>query len=83
MDCGGFIDWAFKTAGLGNSFSAGGTSYQWSKTYAIKESELIPGDLVFKNIPGQGGVNHIGIFIGRDSKGKPIYVHCQGGTGSL
>ncbi|GAK43406.1 hypothetical protein TCA2_5903 [Paenibacillus sp. TCA20] len=83
MDCSGFIDWAFKTAGLGNSFSAGGTSYQWSKTYAIKESELIPGDLVFKNIPGQGGVNHIGIFIGRDSKGKPIYVHCQGGTGVI
>ncbi|MEC0182332.1 NlpC/P60 family protein [Paenibacillus peoriae] len=83
MDCSGFIDWAFKTAGLGNSFSAGGTSYQWGQTYAIKESELIPGDLVFKNVPGQGGVNHIGIFIGRDSKGKAIYVHCQGGTGVI
>lgn len=83
MDCSGFIDWAFKTAGLGNSFSAGGTSYQWGQTYAIKESDLIPGDLVFKNIPGQGGVNHIGIFIGRDSKGKAIYVHCEGGSGVI
>lgn len=83
LDCSGFIDWSFKTAGLGNSFSAGGTSYQWSKTYAIKESELIPGDLIFKNIPGHGGINHIGIFIGRDATGKPIYVHCQGGTGVI
>ncbi|MEK4433106.1 NlpC/P60 family protein [Paenibacillus sp. FSL M7-0802] len=83
MDCSGFIDWAFKTAGLGASFSAGGTSYQWGQTYAIKESDLIPGDLVFKNIPGQGGVNHIGIFIGRDSKGKAVYVHCEGGSGVI
>lgn len=81
MDCSGFIDWAFKTAGLGNVFSAGGTSYQWSKTYSINEDELIPGDLLFKNIPGQGGVNHIGIFIGRDAKGSKLFIHCEGGTG--
>lgn len=81
LDCSGFIDWAFKTAGLGNVFSAGGTSYQWSKTSAISADELIPGDLVFKNKPGQGGVNHVGIFIGRDESGGPIYVHCEGGNG--
>lgn len=81
MDCSGFIDWAFKTAGLGNVFSAGGTSYQWSKTFSISEDELIPGDLFFKNIPGQGGVNHIGIFIGRDSNGSKLFIHCEGGTG--
>ncbi|WP_068612503.1 C40 family peptidase [Paenibacillus tuaregi] len=81
LDCSGFIDWAFKTAGLGTSFSAGGTSYQWGKTYSISKDEMIPGDLIFKNIPGQGGVNHIGIFIGKDSKGNYLYVHCAGSTG--
>lgn len=83
LDCSGFIDWVFKTAGLGNVFSSGGTSYQWSKTYAITMDELKPGDLVFKNIPGQGGVNHTGIFIGRDTNGNPLYVHCQGSTGVI
>lgn len=81
MDCSGFVDWAFKTAGLGNVFSAGGTSYQWTKTFSISWDELIPGDLVFKNKPGQGGVNHIGIYIGRDEGGNPIYVHCAGSSG--
>lgn len=81
MDCSGFVDWAFKTAGLGNVFSAGGTSYQWTKTYSISWDELVPGDLVFKNKPGQGGVNHIGIFIGRDEGGNPVYVHCAGSSG--
>lgn len=81
LDCSGFVDWAFKTAGLGNVFSAGGTAYQWTKTSAITADELIPGDLVFKNKPGQGGVNHVGIFIGRDESGNPIYVHCEGSNG--
>ncbi|WP_433946993.1 C40 family peptidase [Paenibacillus sp. SN-8-1] len=83
LDCSGFIDWSFKTTGLGNSFSSGGTTYQWSKTYSISKDEMIPGDLIFKNIPGQGGVNHIGIYIGKDQKGNNLYVHCQGGTGVI
>lgn len=81
LDCSGFIDWAFKTGGLGNVFSAGGTSYQWTRTRSITWDELIPGDLVFKNMPGQGGVNHVGIFIGKDQNGKNLYVHCEGGSG--
>ncbi|MEK4120600.1 NlpC/P60 family protein [Paenibacillus sp. FSL W8-0919] len=81
LDCSGFIDWAFKTAGLGNTFSAGGTSYQWTRTRSITWDELIPGDLVFKNMPGQGGVNHVGIYIGKDQNGKNLYVHCEGGSG--
>lgn len=82
LDCSGFVDWAFKTAGLGNSLS-GATSYQWTKSYAISADEMQPGDMIFKNIPGQGGVNHVGIFIGRDSGGKALYVHCQGSTGVI
>lgn len=83
LDCSGFVDWVYKTAALGSTFSAGGTSYQWSKTYEIRADEMLPGDLIFKNIPGQGGINHIGIFIGRDSNGIPLFVHCQSSTGVI
>lgn len=81
LDCSGFIDWAFKTGGLGNTMSGGGTSYQWSRTVPISMRELQPGDLVFKNIPGNGGINHIGIYIGRDSNNNPLYVHCSSSHG--
>ncbi|OME46844.1 hypothetical protein BSK59_28790 [Paenibacillus odorifer] len=77
LDCCGFVDWAFKSAGLGNMFSTGGTSsYQWGKTYSTTMDELLSGDLIFKSPPGQGGINHIGMFLGRYSKGSPIYDHC-------
>ncbi|WP_017815224.1 C40 family peptidase [Paenibacillus shenyangensis] len=81
LDCSGFIDWAFKTGGLGNTMSGGGTSYQWGRTTSISMSELQPGDLVFKNIPGNGGINHIGIYIGRNSNNNPLYVHCSSSHG--
>lgn len=82
LDCSGFVDWAFKTVGLGHVLS-GATSYQWTRSYSISADDMQPGDLIFKNIPGQGGVNHVGIFIGRDSSGKALYVHCQGSTGVI
>lgn len=81
LDCSGFIDWSFKTAGLGNLFSAGGTSYQWTRTSPISKDEMKPGDLIFKDMPGQGGINHIGIFIGKDQNNNNLYIHCQSGTG--
>ncbi|MCJ8010148.1 C40 family peptidase [Paenibacillus sp. KQZ6P-2] len=81
LDCSGFIDWVFKTAGLGNVFSAGGTSYQWTRTSQISKDEMKPGDLIFKDMPGQGGINHIGIFIGKDQNNNNLYIHCQSGTG--
>lgn len=80
LDCSGYVDWVFKTSGYGNIF-AGGVGYQWGQCYAVKESELIPGDLVFKNPPGQQSVNHIGIYIGKSDNGANLYVHCAGDQG--
>lgn len=81
LDCSGFTDWVYKTAGVGNVLSAGGTAYQWGQSFAIKESELLPGDLVFLQPPNSSGVNHVGIYVGEDDSGNNLYVHCQGGTG--
>lgn len=79
LDCSGFVDWAFKTSGYGN-IMAGGTSYQWGQCSAIKEENLQPGDLAFKNPPGKNGVNHVGIYLG-ERDGRHLYVHCAGGQG--
>lgn len=80
LDCSGFVDWTFKTAGAGYSLS-GGTTSQWEASYPINEGDLIPGDLVFKQTPHTSGVNHVGIFIGYDTNGKKRFVHCASGTG--
>ncbi len=81
LDCWGFTDWVYKTAGVGNMLSAGGTAYQWNKTYEVNPSEALPGDLVFMNNPGVGGANHTGIYLGKASSGKNLYVHCAGSQG--
>lgn len=77
LDCSGFIDWSFRTAGLGNSFSTGGTAKQWEATYAINESSLLVGDLAFKQTPWASGTNHIGIYVGNNNKGEKLFVNCS------
>lgn len=79
LDCSGFVDWVYKTAGVGNVLS-GGSSYQWNASYAIAKSDLQVGDLVFKQPPGRG-TNHVGIFVGRDSTGRELYCHCAWSQG--
>lgn len=81
LDCSGFVDWVYKTAGVGNMLAAGGTTYQWNQSYSISEGELLPGDLAFKSTPNMSGINHVGIFIGRDENGKKQYIHCASGKG--
>ena len=77
LDCSGFIDWSFRTAGLGSSFSKGGTATQWEATYAISEPNLLIGDLAFKQTPWTKGANHIGIYVGKNSDGEKLFVNCS------
>lgn len=81
LDCSGFVDWVYKTAGAEDLLSGGGTAYQWNQSYAIPESSLKPGDLAFKNTPATSGVNHVGIYIGTDGSGNKLFVHCASGEG--
>lgn len=81
LDCSGFTDWVYKTAGIGNILSAGGTAYQWSQSYKISDSDLRVGDLAFMQPPNSSGINHVGIFIGRDTNGNKLYCHCEWETG--
>lgn len=74
LDCSGFVSWVFINAG-GNqniiNYIGNGTSMQWYNSKAISMSALRPGDLLFYQPPGGGGVDHVGIYIGG---GK--VVHC-------
>lgn len=79
LDCSGFVGWCYDTSGFGSVLS-GGTAIQWTKSYAISESELLPGDLVFKQTPSSAGVNHVGIFYKR-ANGQKVYIHCASGQG--
>lgn len=77
LDCSGFVDWAYKTSGI-NVLGAGGTAYQWNQSYGVDKKSAKPGDLVFKNPPNSNGINHVGIYIGKDKKtGKDQFVHCS------
>lgn len=79
LDCSGFTDWTYKTA-LGISLYAG-TWNQWDNTYAISESELLPGDLGFMAVPGTVPVNHVLIYAGVGENGEQMWVHCASGSG--
>ena len=78
LDCSGFSDWTYQTA-LGVTIGAG-TWGQWNASTEIEESELIPGDLGFQNLPN-ADTNHVLIYAGTDADGRQLWVHCTSGSG--
>lgn len=87
LDCSGFTDWVYRTAGIGDMLSPspyGGIRGPWKQSYAIKEDELLPGDLVIMYDPAKTTkVNHIGLFYGHDKDGKNLYIHCSSSGGGV
>jgi len=81
LDCSGYVDWVYKTAGIGNMLSGGGTAYQFKNSYPIREDELQVGDLAFLQMPNSSGINHVGIYIGKDKDENNLYAHSEWGTG--
>jgi hypothetical protein len=80
LDCSGFVEWVFKTAGARDTL-IGGTGAQWNNSIGISQNQLLPGDLGFMAPPtSSGAFNHIGIFSGMKN-GRKTFVHCTGGLG--
>ncbi|MEG2421193.1 MAG: NlpC/P60 family protein [Oscillospiraceae bacterium] len=79
LDCGGFVRWAYWT-GLGAAPAEQGSSTLWWVSNPITEAELLPGDLVFKNVPSEE-IGHVGIYLGKNAQGKKLYIHCAGNGG--
>ena len=80
LDCSGFVTWCFIQTGYtweeAISLVGNGTANQFKLSREIPWDDLQAGDLAFQNEPGDPEGNHVGICIGRDRKGEPIFVHC-------
>ncbi len=80
LDCSGYVAWVFRQAGLSQqdviSKLGLSTSSQWDHSKPIQWADLRPGDLVFQNDPATGE-NHVGICLGYDDKGRPVFIHCN------
>ena len=77
LDCSGFVTWVFETC-FGINVGAG-CNNQYTYTYAVSASELLPGDLGFYRQGNDWG--HILIFAGYGENGQRMWVHSTNGGG--
>lgn len=77
LDCSGFVTWVFETC-FGINVGAG-CNNQFTYTYAVSASELLPGDLGFYRDGSDWG--HILIFAGYGENGQRMWVHSTNGGG--
>ncbi len=86
LDCSGFVTWAFingyEDTGAA-SLIGHGTASQWWNSEAVTEEEALPGDLVFLQAPGAGGINHVGIVAGKEDDGSLVVIHCNAGDNGV
>ena len=80
LDCSGFVTWCFIQTGYtweeAIALVGNGTANQFRLSREIPWNELQAGDLAFQNEPGDPEGNHVGICIGYDRGGEPLFVHC-------
>lgn len=83
LDCSGFVAWCFIQQGLSaaevEEQVGMGTWTQWDRTEGIAWKDLRVGDFVFQNAYPTNKGNHIGICIGFDEAGTPVFAHCAAG----
>ena len=80
LDCSGYVTWAMTQEGHSDIplSSTTATFITSSKFHKVSHSELKPGDLCFKNLStAGGGKNHVGIYIGKNSKNQDVFLHCS------
>lgn len=70
LDCSSFVRWAFRQSGL-KSFGSY-TGAQVKNCTPIDRSELMVGDVHFKNAEGK----HVLIVIGQNEVGEVMFIHC-------
>ncbi len=76
LDCSGFVAWTFVNGGfpkdvIQDAFGTG-SSVQWKYSVPIRWDEIMPGDLVFYNVPGTSKGNHVAVCVGFSDEGKPL-----------
>lgn len=80
LDCSGFIEWVWWTAGQ-ERFGSGTTAQYWASEELTADA-LIPGDLVFQYAPNPD-TNHVGIYYGTSTAGERLYIHCSAAAGGV
>ena len=87
LDCSGYVTWCFIQTGYdweqAISLVGNGTMNQWKYSSEIPWEDLQPGDFVFQHEPGDPEGNHVGICIGFDRKGEPLFAHCAAGENNV
>lgn len=77
MDCSGFVGWSYMMSNIDIGIKKWGCVpsasrfKELSNVEAIKLNDLKPGDIVSSG-------SHLGMFVGRDSAGRQMYVHSVG-----
>ncbi len=83
LDCSGFVAWCFIQRGLSaaevEEQVGMGTWTQWDRAKEIAWKDLRVGDFVFQNAYPTNKGNHIGVCVGFDEEGKPVFAHCAAG----
>lgn len=74
LDCSGYIQWVFMTAGFSKEYVENLIStYSIASTCEhITKDELIPGDLGLLHDGSKGTTNHVGLYLGDDK-----WIHCN------
>lgn len=77
-DCSSFVAWAFQKAGFTDVpyWSTTGTFVTATNFEEITTDSLVPGDVGLLNEIASGSANHIGIYVGNDENGIPMWLHC-------
>ena len=76
LDCSGFVQWAFRTAGMESWRNLRSTGDILKNTDTIPKEALMAGDLGLLN-NGQS-INHVGIYLG-----DGYWIHCSSGKGTV
>lgn len=75
LDCSGFVQWCFRTAGFDNWEKLVSTQEILKNTVTIPENELQTGDLGLLNNGSE--LNHVGIYVG-----DGYWIHCSSSQGT-
>lgn len=70
FDCSGLVVYTYEKAGLRVPRT---TKEQFKNGHPVSRQALVPGDLVFFNIPGKKTGLHVGIFVGKEQ-----FIHAPG-----
>ena len=74
FDCSGFVSWVLTSSGL---YNTGRLGAQGLYNISTRVSSPQPGDLVFfTGTYDTPGVSHVGIYVGEDAAGNPMFLHC-------